>query len=104
MYMQVNLFKADATPDNDIEVVLVVRVGHQGLQGLQLGGVHGPTPLQLVLTLDRILILDQIHRGLELKYLIGHCDKFWPFLDPFCEGDGILLIYFNIKLFVSKSK
>ena len=30
------IFKADVTPDNDVQVVLVVGVGHQGLQGLQL--------------------------------------------------------------------
>ena len=84
------IFKADVTPDNDVQVVLVVGVGHQGLQGLQLGRIHGPAPLQLVLTLDKILC-SQIHGRLEFKYLGGHCDKLWPLLDPFCECDGILL-------------
>ena len=50
-----DLFEADARPDNNIEVVLVVRVGHQGLQSLQLWSIHSPAPLQLVLTLDKIL-------------------------------------------------
>ena len=83
-------FKADVTPDNDIQVVLVVGVGHQGLQGLQLGRVHSPAPLQLVLTLDKILC-SQIHGRLGFKYLGGHCDQLWPLLDPFGECDGILL-------------
>ena len=84
------IFKADVTPDNDVQVVLVVGVGHQGLQRLQLGRVHSPTPFQLVLALDNILCR-QIHRGFKIKYLGGHCDKLWPLLDPFCECDGILL-------------
>ena len=38
-------------PDDNIEVVLVVGVGHQGLEGFQLGRINRPAPLKLVFAL-----------------------------------------------------
>ena len=38
-------------PDDDIEVVLVVGVGHQGLERFQLGRIYRPAPLKLVFAL-----------------------------------------------------
>ena len=39
------------SPDDDIEVVLVVGVSHQGLEGFQFGRIYCPTPLKLVFAL-----------------------------------------------------
>ena len=38
-------------PDDDIEVVLVVGVSHQGLERFQLGRIYRPAPLKLVFAL-----------------------------------------------------
>ena len=80
------------SPDDDIEVVLVVGVSHQGLERFQLGRIYRPAPLKLVFALkwsfgfsfgDWFEFLD--------FYLCGHRDKFWPLFDPISEGDGVIL-------------